>query len=31
VPVVELPVGEIRYSGDAVVRPFRRGAYLGDD
>ncbi|HVP74592.1 MAG TPA: hypothetical protein VMS63_01120 [Gaiellaceae bacterium] len=25
------PVGEIRYSGDVEVHPFRRGTYLGAD
>jgi hypothetical protein len=25
------PVGEIRYSGEIHVRPYRRGTYLGDD
>jgi len=25
------PVAEIRYSGEAHVRPYRRGTYLGDE
>ncbi|HSP72613.1 MAG TPA: hypothetical protein VLN26_09610 [Gaiellaceae bacterium] len=25
------PVGEIRYSGELRVRPYRRGTYLGED